>query len=246
MRERIPITRWLRWLLGGAAAGSAFLLLLRVWIGPYRLLLPVNAPLNLECVLAVSLLLYLLSGRRQATTGPDQRIAGGPRLWPTAAVIAAVCAAYAPVLFMPLVTDDYIDMRYIRDEAAPTPLYYLTRSCGGPQVYRPAGLAVMWAEWRLFGNAAMPRHLFDLLLQAASSVLFLLLARRLGMAWPFDVLVALLFAGHGIRPEVVSWPGVCFDALSLSWRQPWPCWRHTSAVRERRRRFLWRPRPWPA
>ena len=67
----------------------------------------------------------------------------------------------------------------------------------------------------MWGKAAAPRHVFDLLLHALCSGMFFLLLRRLGVAPPLDLLAGLLFAWHGIRVEAVAWPGARFDTLAL-------------------------------
>jgi len=199
--------RLLRLVLCGIAITSALLLLARGFIGPFR---GVHNPINAECALAVSLLLRLLTRREDAPSpGPFSYAR-----WPAIAVLVSVLIAYWPILSMPLITDDYIHIRQIASGAS-SPLGYLTHFGGGPQFYRPLGLSIYWMEWKLWGSAAAPRHALDLMLQAASSLLFLLLMRRLGVRPPLDLLAALLFAWHGIRPETVAWPSGRFDALAL-------------------------------
>jgi len=171
----------------------------------------VRNPINAECALAVSLLLFLLTSREPAQPA---RPSASTR-WPIIVVLAAVLAAYWPTLSMPLITDDYTHIHQISTGQAPSPLGCLTHSCGGPQVFRPLGFAIYWLEWDLWGSAAMPRHALDLILHAVSSALFLLLMRRLSIPPPFDLLAALLFAWHGIRPETVAWPAARFDSLAL-------------------------------
>jgi hypothetical protein len=205
--------RWVRRLLAGVAVASGALLLLRAVAGPYRFVLPVNSPIALECTLAVALLLSLLAAR--GTGGRDSEFETRRRWRSAAVVVRAVVAAFWPILSMPLVTDDYIHMRQTSAGLAPSPVESLTQASGGPRFFRPAGAALYWMEWRLWGAAAMPRHALDLLLHAASSLLFLVLVRRVGLAFPFDLLAALLYGLNGIRPEVVAWPGARFDALVL-------------------------------
>jgi hypothetical protein len=199
--------RLLRFLLCGIAIASGLLLLARGFIGPFRL---VSNPINAECALAVSLLIFLLMSREPARP----RVVPSHARWPIVAVVAAVLAGFWPILSMPLITDDYTHIRQIAGGEAPALLACLTR-CGGSQFYRPLGLAIYWIEWRLWGSAATPRHVLDLILHAVSSLLFLLLMRRVKIPPPFDLLAALLFAWHGIRPETVAWPAGRFDALAL-------------------------------
>jgi hypothetical protein len=200
--------RLLRFLLGGIAITSAILLLVRGFIGPFRL---VHNPINAECALAVSLLLVLLTTHEPV----ESRVASRYAQWQVAVILLAVGAGFWPVLPMPLITDDYFHVGQIARGEAPSPLSCFTHSCGGPQFFRPLGFAIYWMEWELWGSTAMPRHALDLILHAVSSVLFLLLLRRLGIPPPFDVLAALLFAWNGIRPETVAWPAARFDTLAL-------------------------------
>jgi hypothetical protein len=212
--------RLLRFLLCGIAITSALLLLARGFIGPFRL---VRNPINVECALAVSLLIFLLTRHPHPalTLGlqPNEEVlparSSAYAGWPIVVVLAAVGTAYWPILSMPLITDDYIHMRQIASGEAPSPLSCLTHSCGGVQFFRPLGFAIYWLEWDLWGAAAAPRHALDLILHAISSLLFLLLVRRLGIPPPLDLLAALLFAWHGIRPETIAWPAARFDTLAL-------------------------------
>ncbi|MGI8743697.1 MAG: hypothetical protein ACR2NN_14205 [Bryobacteraceae bacterium] len=199
-------------LLTGLACASAALLLARGVFGPFDLIWPVHNPLNLECALALAILLSLLarSVRAHAPLYARPFAAGAPVV---VAVITAV--AYLPILSMPLVTDDYIHLRQISSGQAPTPIECLTHSCGGPRFFRPLGFATYWAEQKLWNTAALPRHAFDLALHVASSVLFLMLVRRLGMPPPLDWLAGLLFALNGLFPEAVAWTAARFDMLAL-------------------------------
>ena len=183
--------------------------MLRALVGP----LPwMHSPLTAECALAVSVIAALLIAEPTSRTTDTPN----PPAWaPIIMVFMAAAIAYLPVLSMPLITDDYTHMRQISSGEAPDALGCLTHACGGPRVFRPLTFATYWAEWDLWRNAPVPRHAFDLLLHAACSVLFFLLATRLGVPPPFGWLAALLFAWNGIRPEAVAWPGARFDTLAL-------------------------------
>ena len=203
---------WTKWVLCGAAFTSAAVLSLRGVFGPFEFLVRIHNPLNPECVLALSILLLLLISQGLAITSGF-----APRglKWPAIMVGLAAAAAYTPALSLPLVTDDYIHIRQISSGEAPTPLGCLTHACGGPLSFRPVGFATYWAEWDLWKTAALPRHAFDLVLQVVTSLLFLVLVRRLGVPPPIDWLAGLLFALNGIRAETVAWPSARFDTLAL-------------------------------
>ena len=196
-------------LLVTVACVSGAMLAVRAIAGPFRL---AHSPINPECALAVALLARLLVGL-QPRAEPSPQVA--PRHWPMLLVVLATLAAYWPILDMPLITDDYTHIRQIATGEAPTALGCLTHSCGGPHVYRPLGFSTFWAEWELWGTDPFPRHALDLALAAASSLLFLLLARSIGLPPPFDLLAGLLFALNALRPETVAWSGARFDALAL-------------------------------
>ncbi len=193
----------------GVAGASALLLIARGLIGPFW---GMQSPIIAECVLAISVICALLAGDRR---GRPVQALGHARWAPAVLVLVAAIVAFLPILSMPLITDDYIHLRQIASGEAPTPLGCLTRSCGGPQFFRPLGFATYWGEWELWDTAAMPRHAFDLILHAVCSLLFLLLVQRLGVAPPFDWLIGLLFAWNGIRAEAVAWPAARFDTLVL-------------------------------
>jgi hypothetical protein len=201
--------RLLRSLARGIAVVGGTVLLVRGAAGPFW---RISNPQTAQTALALSVVAAMLAAGRRGRSAANPSKGS----WLTAiAVVLAAAAAFLPVLGMPLVTDDYIHMRLISEGRVPTPIGCLTKSCGGPQFYRPVGFATYWAEWELWGPAAWPRHAFDLLLHVITCLLFLLLIRRLGVTPPFDWLAGLLFAWHAIRPEVVAWPAARFDALAL-------------------------------
>lgn len=202
--------RALLWMFRGVAVVSALLLIARGIAGPFWML---HNSITTECALAISVICAWLTADRQ---GRAERDLTHHSRWAFALVPVAAAIGFLPILSMPLVTDDYIHLRQISTGEAPTPLGCLIHSCGGPQSFRPLGFATYWAEWELWDTAAMPRHGLDLILHAISSLLFLLLLRRLGVGPPFDWLAGLFFAWNGIRAEAVAWPSARFDTLALT------------------------------
>ena len=194
-----------RYLLAAVAAVAMLLILARALVGPFG---PIHNPIGLECAAAVSALLavWLASSTSPLPTG-----AGSPN-WLMAVVLLEVGIAYGSILTMPLVTDDYIQLHQI---SGSSPLGLFAQVGAGSQFYRPITHLTYWAEWKAWGTAALPRHAFDLVLHAASSLLFFLLVRCLAIPRPFDILAALAFTWHGIRPEVVAWTAARADALAL-------------------------------
>lgn len=200
--------RFTRLLLLGFNAVVAVLLLLRAVA-----LFPGRSPVNLECLFAVSAILLLLTSRGEPGFEAEARVKRTGLA--VVGLLIATAASFAPVLSIPLVTDDYTHMRQIRDGEAPPPWRTLTLPNGGPRLFRPVGMTTFWLEWQLWKNKAIPRHVFDLVLHAGSTLLFFGLLRALGLSFPFDLLGALLFCVYGGSPETVAWPSARFDSLAL-------------------------------
>lgn len=73
----------------------------------------------------------------------------------------------------------------------------------GTRSYRPLVTATYAAEVRLAGTSPAGFHAVDLVLQAASAVLFLAVLEALGLPAAFALAAALLFAVHPARSEAV-------------------------------------------
>lgn len=156
------------------------------------------------------------------------RLAGNVRL---AAIIILVVAAgvYANALQNDFVFDDtqqVLENRWIRD------IRYLPDIFTGSvwnfesdsvvsNYYRPLMHVTYLIAYHLFGPAPWGFHLINILLHAATSVLVLLLARRLlagtsstagDSAMP-AFMAALLFATHPIHTEAVTWVAGLHDLL---------------------------------
>jgi hypothetical protein len=137
-----------------------------------------------------------------------------PALLAGAALVALVSAAYAPV-----VRDDFIwdDDAYVTHNGTLRSLEGLRHiwlvPLSIPQYY-PLVHSTFWIEYHLWGLAPLGYHLVNVLLHAASVVLFwrLLLRLQVPGAW----LAAAIFAVHPVEVESVVWITERKNVLSLA------------------------------
>ena len=198
-----------RRLLLVVAATAGLIIAARMLAGPFRLLLPVNTPLNAEGLFGLAASLALLG-----------QVAGKEKRWPrlgtgilAAAVVLVAIAALGRALTFYFLSDDFILVRgastWIRDQ-----FWRQFTSGGGDGYYRPIGAVSLVASSIMAGFHPWLWHAFGLALHAANCVLVLLLARRLGASRLAGFFAAALYAIHGTRPEAVVWIAARFDLLA--------------------------------
>jgi hypothetical protein len=198
-----------RLLLLAVLAVTGTLLAARGLLGPFNLALPMNSPMNVEGVFALSFLALLFT---RETYGP---VIGGPRwdLFLALPLAFLVIAAFAGTLDFPLLADDYIhiwnahhaDARMLWAHFAVPETDHFFR----PAVYCSYALDAVWAglsptAWRA-GNLAI--HIINVLL-----VYRLCREMSFGSAGAFAG--ALIFGLHGSRPEAVTWIAARFDLMA--------------------------------
>ena len=166
----------------------------------------------------------------------------GPTVWVSLGLLAAVAVAYWPVRGFGFVRFD--DPLYVTENP-----YVLAGLTGrGLQWAFTSGHAANWhpVTWlshmldvALFGVDAGAHHAVSVLLHVATSaLLFVVLLRMTGSAWP-SLLVAALFALHPLHVESVAWIAERKDVLSaLFWMLT--LWAYDRYVRDPGpRRFAW-------
>lgn len=134
--------------------------------------------------------------------------------WPgSAALVALVLAAYAPVFWAGFVWDDGVQLVHNALIHAPDGLVAYWFSARAPD-YFPLTSTTLWLEWRLWGEAPLGYHVTNLALHTLASVALWRVLRRLEMpgAW----FAAALFAVHPVGVSSVAWIAERKNVLSLA------------------------------
>ena len=128
-------------------------------------------------------------------------------------LVVLVAIAYAPILGVPFLSDDYGVIEKIVLPGGGTDWARVLGDFRGPlfgfrAMYRPLYTLSFALDYSLFGTWALPYHLTNLVLHAISSFFVYLVALelfrgewRLGAA----ITAGALFALHPIHPESVTW-----------------------------------------
>jgi hypothetical protein len=198
-----------------AVAGAV--LITWVFIGPFRLLLPITSPLNAEGILALSFLLLTLL--RPAVAG-EEHLAGAPLprfalIGSLAGVIAITGLAFLPVINAPLLHDAYV---HVWNAATGTwsglAHSFFVHPTTRDFFFRPLGDISYRLVYKLAGTNAVAWNLWNLGIHLANTCLVWVLARQLTPGRISAATAALFFGLHGTRPEVVAWVGARFDLLA--------------------------------
>jgi hypothetical protein len=196
-------------------AVSGALLAVRGLMGPVTVFLPVNSPMNLEGVFALTFLALALTADRRKNSGASDMASGWPDLLYAGALVAIVIAAFSGSLKFPLLADDYAHIWNARNADAQALLAHFTVPETDlffrPVVYCSYALDALWAglspaTWRAAGLAW---HLVN-------SLLVYCLCRELGLGRAGSFMGALIFGLHGSRPEAVTWVAARFDLMAVA------------------------------
>lgn len=130
-----------------------------------------------------------------------------------ACLTALALLAYGPTLNNTFLGDDYFLVNL--GQSVPfSDLWKLTYIMG-TGFTRPLPLLIWWLHFHIFGLAAWPAHLFNIILHAASAFLIFWLLRKVGLRLLTALFSATLFTLAPIAPEVVTWPSGRFDGMAL-------------------------------
>jgi tetratricopeptide (TPR) repeat protein len=157
--------------------------------------------------------------RKDRSPRPSQGSAPrGPALqiettWIFAIVLGcAVLGAYLPALAGDFLWDD--DAHVTRPELRSlNGLWRIWFDLGATQQYYPLLHSSFWLEHLLWGNSVVGYHLVNVLFHVGSSVLLLVILRRLEV--PGAALAAGIFALHPVHVESVAWISEQKNTLSL-------------------------------
>jgi tetratricopeptide (TPR) repeat protein len=146
-------------------------------------------------------------------TSPDASHARGGKLAGMALIVLATFAAYFPVFCAGFVWNDadYVTKPALRSW---TGLWRIWFHVGATEQYYPILHSAFWFEHRLWGDAPLGYHLFNVALHATSAVLLLILLRKLAIpgAW----LASIVFALHPVCVESVAWIAEQKNTLSTA------------------------------
>ncbi|MGD0778432.1 MAG: hypothetical protein ABSC05_37100, partial [Candidatus Solibacter sp.] len=127
-------------------------------------------------------------------------------------VLCATFSAYLPALRGGFLWDDdaHVTRPGLRSLAG---LWQIWASVRATQQYYPLLHSAFWVEHRLWGDSALGYHLVNVLLHATSSLLLVIVLRRLNV--PGARLAGILFAVHPVCVESVAWISEQKNTLSL-------------------------------
>lgn len=132
-------------------------------------------------------------------------------LWPAVVVATAALVLYGRSLAAPMFWDDYVHLWVVERVSWS---WFLDH--GMLKVYfRPLGGLVWWASGRLFGPAALPLHLLNLVLLGSISLLLYRLGRRLGGKEWVCAAGALLAVANPITAATVVWAANVYSLLCV-------------------------------
>ena len=83
-----------------------------------------------------------------------------------------------------------------------------------PSFVRPLPTLVFWLQFKLFGVAALPSHLINVIIHAANAFLLFCLLVRLGISRNASLLCGFLFLITPVAVEPVTWSSGRFDLMS--------------------------------
>jgi hypothetical protein len=186
---------------------------LRMFPGPMRLVVSVPTAFNIEGLFGaiVTILLLTRPDGAGATAGSSAArwIAIG-----SVVVVVAAAVSLLPSLSVGFLSDDFsLLTKEGRDTWSSAFAAFHTPGRNG--FYRPVGDLALFLDFRRAGLNAVQWHVSAILLHLLNSVLVLLLARRTGASQFASAVAGVLFAVHGIHPEVNAWsPAARFDLMA--------------------------------
>jgi hypothetical protein len=199
-------------LLAAAFCAAAALLRFEFW-GPFRLILPVQSPVNAESIIGLAFVLaVLLHGHRHCLTRCPN-FTGPHVVW----LGCVGTAAFLPFLITvnePFVHDSYAHVARAGTEGWQQVLAFFAHPSGGDRFFRPLGYVTYWLDFKWAGYRPLDWHLWSVMAHVFNCCLVYGLAIKLGFARFPAAISALVFALHGTRAGPVSWVAARFDLLA--------------------------------
>ncbi len=180
---------------------------------------PFSAPLHAEdwLVLAVTLSIIFnsLTAKAEPETCGEASHSRWSSVWPVAVAVTLTFAVYWRALHYPLLSDDYLIVRYQQNWSW-TGIIQQFRAPGGDRFFRPItnlSLAAT-ALWAGAGNRPELWRLIAFTLHCVNTLLVYLFALRLKLPRTAVIAAACIFGVHATHPEAVAWIAARFDLVS--------------------------------
>ncbi len=193
--------------------GATVVLLRFTFLGPFRLILPVQSPLNAESIIGVSFLLLLLL-RLPNELGHAGAKAGDSKVVPIILLAFITILPFLITINAPLLHDSYTHVAEAASESRNKVLAFFTHPSGSDLFFRPLGYFAYWLDFKWAGYDPVRWHICNLALHVANSCLVYAFASQLSLKRFSSLIAGLVFAVHGSRPEAVSWAAAQFDLLA--------------------------------
>jgi hypothetical protein len=194
-------------------AACTILLIFTFW-GSFRLILPVNSPLNAESFASLAFIAILglgSTGFVDRNTTPETPRNGVAYC----CIVLATAAAFWSALTTPLLYDSYAHVAIARTQSLSSILTALFHHpVAGDFFFRPLGDFSYWLDVKWAGTDFTLWHLWNVCVHVTNSCLVYLLARQLAFRTLPATLASLVFSLHGSRPEVVVWVAARYDLLA--------------------------------
>ena len=188
-------------------AVACAVLLRFVVFGPFKLILPVNSPVNAECVIAVSFLLVTLTRSIERTLIPVPDSSNRSLrafLVVTGSIVLLMLAAYSRALAKPFLFDDYGHVTMVSHATLHGILskFYLPQ----PDIFfRPLGFLFYYLDFQWAGFNPFLWHTWSLLIHIANCLLVYVLLRQVGFKPLSSALLELSLAFTEL--ELKRWLG---------------------------------------
>jgi hypothetical protein len=180
---------------------------------------PVLPPLHAEDWLALAVTLSFLvtsvAIRSERTVTSGNSHSRWSSVWPLALIAILTFLAFWRALTYPLLSDDYIIVRYQQDWSW-SGLAQLFRTPGGDGFFRPIGNLTLaaTAHWAGPGNRPELWRLVAFTIHCLNAILVYVSALQLKLSRTSAIAAACLFAVHAVHPEAVVWIAARFDLVS--------------------------------
>lgn len=193
--------------------GASAVLLTFEFRGPFRLILPVQSPINAESIIGLAFLIAIFLRARSYCATPRADLSLPHSFFVAYAGLAALCP-FLITINAPLVHDSYAHVGRAATEGWREALAFFTHPSGGDLFFRPIGYVTYWLDFKWAAYDPFRWHLWNVVVHVMNCCLVYALAINLGLNRLPAGIGALVFAVHGTRAEPVSWAAARFDLLA--------------------------------